>query len=78
MMMNSMKQPEWCCDTCGKTYGRWYASGYYTGPEPAISTYHIGTCDVCEQKEVAVTEPRDFGYLTPGWKKDTRYARGRV
>jgi len=78
MTMTKIAQPSWCCNSCGTQFGRWYASGYYARPHAHLATYHVGRCDVCELDQVEVTEPRDFGYLTPGWKKETRYARGRV
>ena len=52
-------QPAWICGPCGTLYGR-RAAG--------ISTWHDGDrCGVCS-RELATTEPRDFGYLRAGWK----------
>jgi hypothetical protein len=42
--------------TCLKTYGRRPNQLAFT-----VSTYHKGTCDICEE-ETDVTEPRDFFY----------------
>ena len=56
------KQIDWVCNDCGVKYGRWYQPGVRS-PEISYSTYHLDTCDVCGTKEIAVTEPRDFGYL---------------
>lgn len=53
-------QPNWVCSPCGRKYSN--------GRLFPISTYHTGICDVCK-KETAVTEPRDFGYLKPEWKR---------
>lgn len=50
-----VQQPKLVCHECGIKYGRKVIKDH-------ISTYHIGTCDVCNQ-ETSVTEPRDFGYL---------------
>ena len=72
------EQPNWCCNDCGQEFGRWYVTGTYKGPTPQIATYHIGTCDVCLRHDIAVTEPRDFGYLIRAWNKNIRYALGRV
>lgn len=56
------KQIDWVCNDCGSKYGRWYQPGGLF-PETHFATYHMNTCDVCNTKDVAVTEPRDFGYL---------------
>ena len=52
-------QPAWVCDECGKRYGR---------RSPAMCTMHMGTCGVCGGY-AGVTEPRDYGYLRPGWRE---------
>lgn len=52
--------PQWVCDFCGSTYGRRDCS--------EGATWHMGTCDVCEDEDVAVTEPRDFGGLRDDWR----------
>lgn len=52
----------WICDACGIKYGRWYQPGA-VGPKAHCATYHMGQCDSCGTKDVAVTEPRDYGYL---------------
>lgn len=51
-----MIQPDWVCHDCGVKYGNKQYENH-------ISTWHNGTCGVCNQ-EKPVTEPRDFGYLT--------------
>lgn len=56
------KQIDWVCNDCGSKYGKWYQPGV-TAPETHCATYHLDTCDVCGTSDVAVTEPRDFGYL---------------
>lgn len=45
--------PTWVCTDCGVKAS---TKGCFK-----ISTFHQGTCDVCEQDK-AVTEPRDFYY----------------
>ena len=55
-----MKYPEWICAKCGARYCNHPAK---------IATFHYGTCDVCGEDN-AVTEPRDFGYLSAEWKRD--------
>ena len=35
-------------------------------PENHVCTMHFGTCGICLE-ERAVTDPRDFGHLKPGW-----------
>ena len=52
-------QPDWVCWLCGALHGRRRA--------PAAATWHDGVCDCCGE-EASVTEPRDFGYLRPGWE----------
>ena len=56
------KQIDWVCNDCGVKYGRWYQPGAIA-PKQHCATYHFDTCDVCGTSDVAVTEPRDFGYL---------------
>lgn len=46
---------DWICRPCGEQLGR-------VPRVSLISTYHIGHCDYCGAKDVAVTEPRDFLY----------------
>jgi len=53
----------WVCHECGVKHGGWYQGDGYVGPSKHCATYHEGTCDVCGNKDVAVTEPRDYGYL---------------
>jgi hypothetical protein len=62
-MPRQIPYPDYICNDCGHQYGRWYASGSYTGPSDSCSTYHEGKCDICAKQNVPVTEPRDFGYL---------------
>jgi len=47
------KYPEWVCQKCGQNAS---TKGQFN-----LSTWHIGTCDVCSE-EKNVTEPRDFFY----------------
>lgn len=56
-------QPAWVCYPCGARYGTRI---------PADATWHIGPCDVCGRDHLAVTEPRDFGYLRMEWRRDIR------
>lgn len=66
--MNLREQPEFCCNGCGNEYGN--------GRTTDTSTMHLGKCGVCGRTAV-VTEPRDYGYLTPDWRdhgKDDRRA----
>jgi hypothetical protein len=47
--------PAWICLDCGRKHGRW--------PEGHIGTFHVGgRCGWCGRDNVAVTEPRDYGY----------------
>lgn len=65
----AQNQPVWVCGPCGRMYGLWYENGTYIGPDSHIATWHIGgTCGVCKQKTIPVTEARDFGYLISGWQ----------
>lgn len=51
----SLKQyPKWVCDPCGKNAS--------TKGQSMTSTFHIGICEVCDQTNVPVTEPRDYFY----------------
>jgi predicted ATP-dependent serine protease len=47
------KNINWVCNDCGNKHGK---------PSTLVSTWHWGKCDMCE-REVEVTEPRDFSYL---------------
>ncbi|MFA5380026.1 MAG: hypothetical protein WC455_29970 [Dehalococcoidia bacterium] len=47
--------PKWICHICGDKYGNGWV---------AISSWHAGTCDVCE-RDTAVTEPKNCGHLKP-------------
>jgi hypothetical protein len=51
---NLKKYPEWCCSPCGIKHGGKGVGG-------GTSTFHAGTCEVCEVMQY-VTEPRDYGY----------------
>jgi hypothetical protein len=62
----SVDQPDWVCDDCGVMWGNWWNGECYSGPKQHCATYHYGECGVCN-KESAVTEARDFGYLRDGW-----------
>ena len=50
--------PVWVCAPCGKKYGNRI---------PIMATWHNGTCGICYE-ERPVTEPRDYGHLTSGWR----------
>ena len=52
-------QPDWVCSECGLKYG---------ARRPGLATWHLDECGVCGRKDIAVTEPRDFGYLNPEWR----------
>jgi hypothetical protein len=65
--------PQWVCDTCGQSYGKWYTKGHYTGPAHWCATYHIGNCEICLAENVSVTEPRDFG----GLKRPLTYMKSK-
>jgi len=62
MKPKAKKHIDFVCDECGTKYGKWYQPGANT-PVSHCATYHMGTCDLCNEKNVALTEPRDFGYL---------------
>lgn len=47
-------QPAWVCANCGSRFGKHM---------PKDATWHYGTCHICLEQAVAITEPRDFGYL---------------
>lgn len=53
----ALKYPMWICIKCGTIYGK---------RAPRLATWHYDKCDVCGVT-TSVTEPRDFGYLNPGW-----------
>ena len=63
-VMAKKKQPvrhaRWVCHSCGVKYGNKMCG---------VATWHPDTCDVCGKEGVAVTEPRDFGYLDEKWLK---------
>ena len=43
--------PTWVCQDCGYKASK--------GEQRTVSTWHINTCDICNEKK-EVTEPRDF------------------
>jgi len=45
---------QWVCLECGKEHGN-------SDELVRAATLHYGTCDICGEKGVAVTQPRDFG-----------------
>ena len=52
--MVKIDYPAWVCSYCAeKAGGHW--------PKGHVATFHTGICHVCG-KEIAVTEPRDWGY----------------
>lgn len=53
-----ISNPEWVCADCGQRYGR---------RPVGLATFHIDKCGVCVQQK-AVTQPRDYGHLKPGWQ----------
>lgn len=59
--------PSWICHPCGMTWGIWYSRGEYVGPPNMCSTMHLDTCGICDQENVVVTEPRDYGHLKKNW-----------
>lgn len=61
-------QPEWVCTSCGEKWGRWWDEDGYIGPTPHFTTYHMNSCNVCNQMK-SVTEAKHFGYLRSGWDK---------
>jgi len=64
------KYPDWICHECGVAYGGWYKKGVYVGPGNHYATMHQGDCELCGATNVAVTEPRDYGYLRASWKAE--------
>jgi hypothetical protein len=61
------EQPDWVCRDCGIKYS------LRNKLVSLISTWHDDICGVCG-KSTSVTEPRDFGYLRPEWKKERKQA----
>ena len=57
--MKDTNYPGWICSRCGNRYGKGM-------PEGHRYTVHTGTCGICGVR-AAVTEPRDYGHLKPGW-----------
>lgn len=50
--------PAWICHGCGVEHGRVL--------EGHMATFHVGDpCGWCGKSDVAVTEPRDYGYPHP-------------
>jgi len=63
-------QPQWVCWFCGEQYGLYYQlelKEVLSREQKRCSTYHEGVCGVCLETKT-VTEPRDYGYLLPGWE----------
>lgn len=55
-------QPTWVCSDCGRLYGNGW-------PEGHVGTFHTGDkCGVCG-RETWTTEPRDYRWLKPEWKR---------
>ena len=52
------KNIHWVCLPCGKRASEKCKTKIFE-----VSTFHMGTCDVCNKYSV-VTEIRDFGYPT--------------
>jgi len=67
MAKTKVQYPDWICDECGMRYGRWYQPGVVHS-ENHYATYHLGECECCNNTEVLVTEPRDYGHLINGWE----------
>jgi hypothetical protein len=58
--MHRSGQPAWVCESCGTEWGH---------KECGLATWHYGDeCGVCGDRDVPVTEPRDFGFLRAGWQ----------
>jgi hypothetical protein len=64
------KEYQWVCLDCGKQamilnakkkYGDKYDESKVF-PEPWVSTFHMGICDVCGENK-AVTQHRDYRYV---------------
>jgi len=43
----------WICTECGNKHGK---------PSEHAATFHKGECGWCMEKDVYVTEPRDYGH----------------
>lgn len=54
------EEPKWTCYPCGLKYGSFKAGQ---------ARWHQDTCGACGKKDVAVTEPLNFGYFLEGWKE---------
>lgn len=54
------KYPHWICAECGNKFG--------SVPKDHVATFHYGICGWCKKENVAVTQPRDYGY--PDYKAD--------
>ena len=59
--------PQYICQSCGSVLGQ--------EPDAPMATWHNGQCDVCHRREIAVTEPRDFGHLRTEWRKFVKMIR---
>jgi len=51
---DKLNKAGWVCSKCGNLYGE---------PCTGVSTFHYGTCEVCGETDVEVTESRDYGYF---------------
>jgi len=67
-----IREVDYVCHQCGVTYGKWYRLGEYNGPPYLCATYHMGTCSVCNVRNVPVTEERDYGYLELDGSRDRK------
>jgi hypothetical protein len=65
VIMTKADAVDWVCHSCGIKHGGWYKDdSTYVGPRRHCATYHHGICGICNITNIAVTEPRDYGYLT--------------
>lgn len=64
-----LQNAQWVCNKCGKLYGEF--------PKGHVATLHYNTCDVCGEKDVEVTESRDYGYFYKALG-DKHYKRKKV
>lgn len=56
-LIDKLKNAYQCCKHCGSQFGV-YSVG--------CSSSWMGTCDVCGDEDVSVTETRDYGYFITG------------
>lgn len=62
-MQPKPEYPTWICVRCAGKYGEHDAS--------IITRWYNGGCDVCG-KQTLVTEPKNYGQLTPDWRNERR------